>query len=142
MRLSESFTLEELTRSVTAKNKGINNYPNNTQLINLRRLAVEVLQPLRNAYGKPIVVTSGLRVPKLNRLVGGAVNSQHQYGEAADITSVSDSPEDNKALFDLAEKLVRTGKIKVGQLIDEYGYNWVHISLPTSKFSDEILHIK
>lgn len=141
MKLSEHFTLEELISSITAKNKGIKNVPNDTELKNLKDLAANVLEPLRVAYGKPIRVSSGYRCSALNKLVGGSKTSQHVLGQAADITSLSDTVEDNKELFDVALKLIAQGKIKVGQVIDEYNYNWVHISTPY-KNVNQILHIK
>lgn len=141
MKLSEHFTLEELISSITAKNKGIKNVPNDTELKNLKDLAANVLEPLRVAYGKPIRVSSGYRCSALNKLVGGSKTSQHVLGQAADITSLSDTVEDNKELFDVALKLIAQGKIRVGQVIDEYNYNWVHISTPY-KNVNQILHIK
>ena len=141
MKLSEHFTLEELISSITAKNKGIKNVPNDTELKNLKDLAINVLEPLRIAYNKPIRVSSGYRCAALNKLVGGSKTSQHVLGQAADITSLSDTVEDNKELFDVALKLIAQGKIRVGQVIDEYNYNWVHISTPY-KNVNQILHIK
>ena len=135
------FTINELTKSATAVRLKIDNTPTDKVKKNLTELIEKVLDPLREAYGKPIIVTSGYRCPKLNKAVGGAATSQHMYGQAADIRSVSDSPKDNKVLFDLAVKLVNEGKIKTGQIIDEYGYNWVHISTPYSH-TNQILHIK
>ena len=79
---------------------------------------------MREAYGKPIIVTSGSRCEKLNKAVGGAASSQHVKGEAADIRSVADTPEENQKLFDLIVKL----GLPFDQLIDEYGYDWVHVS--------------
>ena len=101
------------------------------------------MQVIRDEYGKPIIVTSGFRCDKLNKAVGGAKNSQHTKGEAADIRSVSDSIKDNKEIFDLILRLQKEGKIKFGQLIDEYNYNWVHVSLPRiGKINNQVLHIK
>ena len=74
--------------------------------------------------GKPIIVTSGYRCEKLNRAVGGAASSQHVKGEAADIRSVEDTPEENKKLYDLIVKL----GLPFDQLINEYGFDWVHVS--------------
>lgn len=141
MQLTQHFTLEELTQSVTARNRSIDNTPNKSELANLRLLAESVLEPLRQAYGKPIVVSSGFRCAALNKAVGGSRTSQHLLGQAADIHALSGSPEDNKALFEVAASLVNTGKIKVGQLIDEYGYSWVHISAP-GRHVNNIIHIK
>ena len=79
------FTLRELTRSDTAARKDIDNTPTPTAEQHLRSLVEHVLDPLREAYGKPIYVNSGYRSPALNSAVGGARNSQHMKGQAADI---------------------------------------------------------
>ena len=118
------FTLNELTASSTAKRKGIDNTPDATVRANLTALVANILDPLREAYGKPIVVSSGYRSPKLNKAVGGAAKSQHVTGQAADIHTLSDIPADNKKLFDFIQKL----KLPFDQLINEYNFNWVHVS--------------
>lgn len=118
------FTLQELTKSATAQRKGIKNDPSIQVCKALTALIEKVLDPLREAYGKPIIVTSGYRCEKLNKAVGGAASSQHVKGEAADIRSVQDSPEENKKLFDLIVSL----NLPFDQLINEYGYDWVHVS--------------
>lgn len=118
------FTIEELTASPTAKRKGIRNTPGLTETRNLFALVNNILDPLREAYGKPIVVTSGYRCYLLNRAVGGATSSQHTKGQAADIRTLSDKREDNKKLFDLILSL----KLPFDQLINEYNYDWVHVS--------------
>ena len=142
-KFSNNFTYEELVNSPTANRLKINNTPNKQQKESLRKLAVEILQVIRDEYDKPIIVTSGFRCDKLNKAVGGAKNSQHTKGEAADIRSVSDSIKDNKEIFDLILRLQKEGKIKFGQLIDEYNYNWVHVSLPRiGKTNNQVLHIK
>ena len=142
-KFSNNFTYEELVNSPTANRLKINNTPNKQQKESLRKLAVEILQVIRDEYSKPIIVTSAFRCDKLNKAVGGAKNSQHTKGEAADIRSVSDSIKDNKEIFDLILRLQKESKIKFGQLIDEYNYNWVHISLPrVGKTNNQVLHIK
>lgn len=118
------FTFQELTKSATAKRKGIDNSPSVQVRANLAALVENVLDPLREAYGKPIVVTSGYRCEKLNRAVGGAASSQHVKGQAADIRSVQDTPEENKKLYDLIVKL----GLPFDQIINEYNYDWVHVS--------------
>lgn len=118
------FTLKELTRSVTAKNKGIDNTPGEVEKNNLIALVENVLDPLREAWGQPIIITSGYRCPALNRAVGGAAASQHVKGEAADIRTVSDTVEDNKALYEL----IRVLNLPIDQCINEYGYDWIHVS--------------
>lgn len=140
MKLTKNFTLEELTASSTAKRFGFKNEPNKEQIDKLRLLCEEVLQPIREAYGKPITVSSGFRSKELNTMIHGAKNSQHLKGEAADIHSVSDSIKDNKELFNLIVKMIKDGKIKVGQLINEQNYNWIHISLPYTKIN-QILNL-
>ena len=118
------FTLAEMTKSATAQRKGIKNDPSIQVCKSLTALIEKVLDPLREAYGKPIIVTSGYRCEKLNKAVGGAASSQHVKGEAADIRSVQDTPEENKKLFDLIVKL----GLPFDQLINEYNYDWVHVS--------------
>ena len=141
-RLTEHFTLKELTSSPTAIRFGIDNTPTGEIISNLLELS-QLLEKIRTIYNKPIIVTSGYRCYKLNKAVGGAVTSQHLLGQAADIRSVSDSVKDNKELFDIILKMVNNGQIKVGQLIDEYGYNWIHVSTDHLKNKhNQILHIK
>lgn len=100
---SEFFSLAELCRSTTAERLKIKNVPSSEQVKNLEYGCQMVLDPLRRMYGKPIVITSGYRCPKLNVAVGGVANSWHQDGNAADIR-VSDE-QHAKALFDLLKKL-------------------------------------
>lgn len=118
------FTIKEMTKSATAQRKGIKNDPSIQVCKALTALIEKVLDPLREAYGKPIIVTSGYRCEKLNKAVGGAASSQHVKGEAADIRSVQDTPEENKKLFDLIVKL----GLPFDQLINEYNFDWVHVS--------------
>lgn len=131
------FTMSELTSSPTARRKGIDNTPNAAQRASLTALVANILDPLREAYGKPIVVTSGFRCPRLNRAVGGVAKSQHMKGEAADIRTLSDRPSDNKKLFDLIIKL----GLPYDQCIDEYGYNWIHVSYTSQGNRRQVLHI-
>ena len=118
------FTIQELTKSATAQRKGIKNVPDTTITQNLTALIDNVLDHLREAYGAPIIVTSGYRCEKLNKVVGGAASSQHVKGQAADIRSIKDSRDQNKRLFDLIREL----KLPFDQLINEYDYDWVHVS--------------
>lgn len=132
------FTLEELTKSATARRKGIPNLPNGEQKENLIALVDNVLDPLRKLWGKPIIVTSGFRCAKLNRAVGGVSKSQHTKGQAADIRTVENTTMENKRLFDVA---MRSG-LPFDQLINEYGYNWIHISFNTKGNRKQVLHLK
>ena len=82
---SESFSLAELIKSSTATKHHIDNTPPADVIRNLQYGVDMVLDPLRRIYGKPILITSGYRCPKLNTLVGGVSNSWHTQGNAADI---------------------------------------------------------
>ena len=117
-------TINELCKSKTAARKKIDNTPTEDVKKRLKLLIELILDPLREAYGAPIIVDSGYRCPKLNKSVGGSSTSQHKTGEAADIRTVKDTPEENKKLYDLIKKL----KLPFDQLINEYGFNWVHVS--------------
>lgn len=131
------FTIDELTKSDTATRNNISNVPNEQEKNNLIALVDNILDPLREAYGQSIIVTSGYRCEKLNNLVKGSKTSQHRFGQAADIRSKQDTKEENKKLFDLIQKL----DLPFDQLIDEYNYDWVHVS-HSPKNRKQILHIK
>lgn len=118
------FTMQELTASATARRKGINNTPGEFEKENLVALVDNILDPLREAWGAPIIVTSGYRCSRLNAVVGGARTSQHILGQAADIRTLSDTPADNRKLRDLIVML----DLPFDQLIDEYQCDWLHVS--------------
>lgn len=129
MYLSKNFTLEELTRSNTAHRLGIMNEPVGDALVNLRRLATELLQPVREAWGRPIIVSSGYRCDALNRAVGGVKNSDHIYGCAADLHTLSNNKLENRELYDLIVHLYARGELpELKQCIDEHHYSWLHIA--------------
>ena len=136
--LTDNFTKEELVASATAKRLGIDNTPSKEESEKLHLLASKILQPLRDAYRNPIRISSGFRCKALNKAVNGVPTSQHLKGEAVDINN--GIPE-NRKIFELAQKMVKEGKIKVGQLINERGYQWIHISLPDDKHTNQILHL-
>ena len=85
MKLTKHFTLEEFTRSSTAKARGIDNTVPDKLIPALRNLCVTVLEPLREQAKEPVEISSGYRCPELNRVVGGKNTSQHMKGEACDI---------------------------------------------------------
>lgn len=120
------FTIEELSRSATATAQGINNTPTREVVANLTELVDKVLDPLREAWGGPITVTSGYRSPALNKAVKGATNSQHIRGEAADITVGS------RAANARLHALIQSLGLPYDQLIWEKGTDagpdWVHVS--------------
>lgn len=123
MRLSKNFTLFELTYSDTASKLGFKNLPTQEEIRNLGALAQNVLQPLRDMLGKPITITSGFRNKPLNQKVGGASNSQHLYGQAADIIVLGMEVED---LYNY----IKNSNLIYDQLILEQTKKdkWVHIS--------------
>ncbi len=129
MKLSENFTLEELT----ATNTGLPNVPDSQQTESLMKLVENVLQPLRSAYGQPIRITSGFRSQLVNKKVGGAANSQHTNGEAADLVC-----RDNAAIF----RIIRDS-LQFDQLIWEKGDDmepdWVHVSFRESGNRRQVL---
>ena len=85
MKLSNNFILSEFTNSDTAKRLGIKNEPNAEQVKNIQTLVDNLLQPLRDIYGKPFHINSGFRCPALNKAVGGTIASDHMKGKSADI---------------------------------------------------------
>ena len=128
------FTIKELCKSSTATYKGINNTPNSEIVNNLEQLVDNILDPLRENYGKPIKVNSGYRCDILNKAVGGSSTSQHKYGLAADITAGSRL--ENRRLFALIQKM----NLPFDQLIDEKNYSWIHVSF-SKKPRKQILHL-
>ena len=120
------FTISELLKSDTALKHSLWNGAPKEAEENLRSLVEQVLDPLRERYGKPIRVTSGYRCPKLNTLVGGSPNSQHMRGEAADI--VANNPEDNLLLGRLIEALGKFDQL-IYEQCDKHGNpRWIHVS--------------
>lgn len=138
--ITKNFTYDELTGSTVAKRLGLDNTPSEVEKKRIVMLANEVLQPIRDAWKSAIIVNSAYRSEEVNKAVGGVKNSQHRKGEAADITV--GSKERNKKLFNFIQKLINNGTIEVGQLIDEYHYSWIHVSLPRSNaMNNQILHL-
>lgn len=84
-QITKNFTLEELCHSNTAVAQGIKNIPGEVQVENLKKLAINLLQPLREIWGKPMYINSGFRNEETNKAVGGVANSQHKEGKAADV---------------------------------------------------------
>jgi hypothetical protein len=127
---SKYFTYEELTHT----NTGLLNVPNSEQLKNLQELVTNVLDPLREMYGKPIKVNSGFRSTLVNndRRVRGAKNSDHLKGMAVDLDCDSNS---------LLYKLIRDN-FKFKQLINEHNFSLVHVSYDHDNLKCQQLTIK
>ncbi len=117
------FSFQELERSDTAYRYGLDNTMPDKAKKNVAALVDNVLDPLREAWGKPITVNSGYRSSQVNKLVGGVATSMHLTGHAADITA--GSVEDNKKLYRLAQKLDLPYFELIGK---KYGFKWLHIS--------------
>ena len=136
------FSFQEFERSATATKYGIDNTMPETAKKNVAALVDNVLDPLREAWGKPIDVSSGYRCPTLNAhpKVKGSRTSQHMTGEAADVLIyVRDA--NGKIVFDkngcaIVDRtanrklfqLIQTLNLPFDQLIDENGFSWVHVS--------------
>jgi zinc D-Ala-D-Ala carboxypeptidase len=121
--LSPHFSLDELVASQTAARKGIDNTPGAAELRNLKRLSA-VLERVREVVGgKSVIISSGYRSPALNEAVGGARNSAHMLGLAADFSVPSFG-----TLLQVAKAIAATPCLDYDQLIHEYG-TWVHIGL-------------
>jgi len=84
MKLSEHFSLQELTKSSTAERRGIANEPDDTAVENLIMVCETILEPVREHYGIPFIPNSGFRCLELNRAIGSSDRSQHTTGEAVD----------------------------------------------------------
>ena len=83
MKLTANITLDELTKSQIAERKGINNNPNPQQIENLKNLAINILQPVRSHFDKPLIISSGFRCAQLCTEIGSSINSQHVADDGA-----------------------------------------------------------
>jgi zinc D-Ala-D-Ala carboxypeptidase len=132
MQLSEHLSLAEVTRSETAKRRGISNMPTEAHLANFKLLAEKVFEPIRKHFGKPIHISSGYRSEALNKAVKGSKSSQHCKGEAIDIDMDGNSNGiTNKMIFDYVKD-----NLSFDQMIWEFGTDlnpdWVHVSYSAS----------
>ncbi|MDD2475164.1 MAG: D-Ala-D-Ala carboxypeptidase family metallohydrolase [Dysgonamonadaceae bacterium] len=131
MKITNNFTLTELTTTST----GLTNKPNKQEIAALITLCGEVLQPARDIFGEAIHVNSGFRSHAVNRAVGGAKNSQHLLGEAADITALS--RKGNKKLFEIIRD-----NLSFDQLINEQNFSWIHVSYKSKEENrKQVLHL-
>ena len=130
MQLSKNLALAEVTRSETAKRKGISNMPTPEHLENFKKLAENVFQPIRDHFGVPIRISSGYRSAALNKAVGGSASSQHCTGEAIDI-DMDGTAITNAQIFNFIKD-----NLEFDQLIAEFPVNsnpaWVHVSYESS----------
>ena len=127
MKLTENFSLNELTKSQTAERKGIDNTPSAEHQENLKSLCEMILQPIRDHFGQVVSVSSGYRSPELCVAIGSSTKSQHAKGQASDFEIFGVS---NKELADYIDQ-----NLDYDQLILEYwkgedepNSGWVHCS--------------
>lgn len=125
-RISEHISYKEGTRSVTALRLGIDNTPDQYQLTNMQVIAENIFEPLRKWVRGPIKINSFLRVPDLNKAIGGSESSQHCQGRAIDIDD-SYGHKTNAEMFEYIKK-----HLDFDQMIWEFGDDnnpdWVHVS--------------
>jgi zinc D-Ala-D-Ala carboxypeptidase len=126
MKLTQNFSLNELTKSQTAERKGIDNTPSTEHQENLKRLCESILQRVRDHFERVVSVSSGYRSEELCLAIGSKTTSQHAKGEAADFEIYGVS---NKELADWINE-----NLYYDQLILEYwkesdpNSGWVHCS--------------
>lgn len=139
--VSKNISYTEATRSDTAKRLGIDNTPNDEQLENMRRVAENVFQPLREHFGVPIYISSFFRSEALNRAIGGSSSSTHMKGEAIDLDADVYGKIGNGVIFHYIKD-----NLEFDQLIWEFGDgknpDWVHVSLSKSNNRNQILVAK
>lgn len=133
-KITNNFSMEEFTRSETADKLGIKNEPDNRAKLAIVNLCTKLLQPLREAYGKPIRINSGYRSEELNKAVGGVATSQHRLGMASDLSI------DGKAC-DLLE-LIEENRLPFDQAILYRKQNFLHVSLKLEGEQREQIIIK
>lgn len=126
MTLSKNLLLSEMLRSESAKRKGIKNIPTTEHIENMKALAINVFQKVRDYFGIPIHISSGYRSKELNKAVGGSQTSQHSKGEAMDI-DMDNTSITNAQIFHYIKD-----NLEFDQLIWEFGTSkkpdWVHVS--------------
>ena len=131
------FSVSELCTSATALREGIDNRPSKCAYHLLHVLVQQLLDPIREAWGEPIVVSSGYRCKELNTLIGGVKNSHHMLGCAADL--IAGNKADHRRLFKLIQQMQQSGKIRFTQLILEGNGRWIHISYVPSDLRCQVI---
>ena len=133
MKLTANITLDELTKSQVAERKGINNNPNPQQIENLKNLAINILQPVRSHYNKPLIISSGFRCAELCIAIGSSINSQHVADDSAAAADFEIPGVDNRELA-----LYIKNELEFDQLILEFYKDneptsgWIHCSYSTN----------
>lgn len=138
MQLSKNLYLSEVTKSQTAIQKGIKNVPSKKEIENLKAIAQNVFQPIRDKFNVPIGISSGFRSKALNAAVGGSKTSEHTQGCALDIDADIFGGITNKEIFDFIRN-----NLDFNQLIWEFGDDnnpdWVHVSYQEGNNRKQVL---
>ena len=139
MKLSKNLSLKEMTKSRTALRRGIDNSPTLEHIENMKALAENIFQPIRDHFGVPIYISSGYRYEALNNAIGGSKTSQHSKGQAIDLDRDAHSQPHNSDLFIFVKD-----NLDFDQMIWEFGTDdnpdWVHISYnPDGKQRNQLL---
>jgi 4-hydroxy-3-methylbut-2-en-1-yl diphosphate synthase IspG/GcpE len=134
MKLSKNFTRAEIEHSNTAKRLGISNEMSEEHLENMQHLIDRLIQPLRDSIG-PIRVSSGYRSKALNRAIGGSLKSQHSKGQALDLQFWQNGKMMNELVYDW----ILDSNIEFDQMINEFDFSWIHISLKKKSNRKQIL---
>jgi len=140
MKLTANITLDELTKSQVAERKGINNNPNPAQIENLKELAINILQPIRSHYNKPLIISSGFRCAELCIAIGSSVNSQHVADDNAAAADFEIPGVDNRELA-----LYIKNELDYDQLILEFYKDneptsgWIHCSYSSNSNRNQSL---
>ena len=134
--ISKHITIEEATQSPTALRMGIKNVPNAEELEAMKYVAENLFEPIREWYNAPIKINSFFRCVALNKAVKGSLTSGHVLGNSIDISGGNKI--ENKKIFDF----IKTSGLEFDQIINEYDYTWIHISLKKSGNRKQILVIK
>jgi hypothetical protein len=140
MNLTINFTLNELTQSETALRKGLDNAPTQDVISALQTLAVNVLQPVRDHYGRGVKVNSGYRSPEVNASVGGSKTSDHCKGFAADI-EIPGVPNKELALY-IRDNLEYTQLILEAYTEGVPDSGWVHVSYDPTNLKKQVMTAK
>ena len=134
--ISKHITLLEATESQTALRLGINNEPNEVELDAMKYVAENLFETIREWYDKPIIVSSFYRCLALNKAVNGSKTSGHVLGNSIDISAGTKA--ENKKIFEF----IKTSGLNFDQVINEYNFTWIHISLKKTGNRKQILVIK
>jgi uncharacterized protein YcbK (DUF882 family) len=134
-QISKHITLQEATESAIALRMGINNVPNEVELEAMKYVSENLFEPIREWYNKPIKINSFYRCLALNKAVNGSKTSGHVLGNSIDISG--GNKVENKKIFDF----IKLSGLNFDQVINEYDYTWIHISLKKDKNRKQILTI-